>query len=599
MNKPVKTWVGAVIIIIISITVGAFIWIAQKNNQIKTPAETVNNNASEKKVVDLPNINCKDGWQEYSQNVLGVAFCYPIEWGDPKIDPIQNLTRLSGIASDFNDQNIAYSNSLDIKFEKNDKVNVRFFNDQFSGKSERGINEPYMYYESGATDDVVNLKNTGNICDYKIGYSYAYNNEMEINPNIFKTIYTDCRNGIKTILTQDREIGNYFTYDLRLLAFKKLSNGYFDNMLVSRDIDRANQIFEELSTLDEFFKGEKTTQVKDGAPTKTEEQFNQERKYFEDFVINVKIFKPVPKIKPVFQQILNEDKNITTIRKYYWLIDSGKFDEAYTMYADKNGTSREQFQERYRNVYMAEPFSFKALGNNRYEFHVKYQDHNTAKTEYRATMDVFNNTVKTIFLEEYKSDIVKFGNIAAYAARRGDKNYVFLNQNGKEVIIDQGIADYDQKYSNLGDVKSFGDIHFSPKGNFLLYRMYGWEWSIGYIYDIAKSKQITGTIATDLGAASDFGFTSDEKNFYMCSSAGMASGPGGKIYSVPGFGVKYDVLDNPKTKNFMNVDCPYDANDNSVMFGLSSYVDGDNVQEDKKLDLRYDLTTQKVSEVFQ
>jgi hypothetical protein len=605
MNTKIKTWIGTVIVIIIAITVGVFFWVAKKNIPTEAPGKIANNNIIESQVTESANLNCEDGWQEYKQDIIGLDFCYPAGWGEPKIDEIPNLTRLSKLAADFDSQNIAYSNSLDIKFENNKEVNLMVFNDQYDGKSDRDINEPSTYYASGVTDDIVNLKNTGNICDYKIGYSYAYNNEMKKNPDVLKTVYENCGNAVKTVLTQDKEffnfenIGTLYTYDLRLLAFKKLSNGYLDNMLISRDIDRVNQIHEELSTVSEFFTGKKTTQVKDGVPTNTEQQFDQERKEFEDFIGNIKIFKPIPKSQVEFRQIPNEDPSITTIRKYYWLISSGKLDEAYAMYADKAGTSREQFQDRYKNTYIAESFNFKILGNKRYEFHVKYQDHNAAETEYRVSMDISSGMVKTIFLEKYNSDVVKFGNMTAYSARRGNKNYVFLNQNDKEMIIDQGVADYDQKYSNLGDVKSFGDIHFSPKGKYLLYRMYGWEWSVGYIYDITKGKNITGTVATDLGAASDFGFTTDEKNFYMCSSAGMASGPGGKIYSVPGFEVKYNVLDDQKTKNFMNVDCPYNSTGNSLTFKLSSYADGDNVQEDKKLDIKYDLINQKASEIIQ
>lgn len=546
----------------------------------------------------IPELNCQNGWQEYHQDTMGIAFCYPIEWGTPSTDPIKNITRISNMKETFETQNIYYENALNIIFEKNNQVHIRLFNDQYSGKSQRDINEPHVYYESGTTDDVASLKNGGSICDYKIGYDYRYNPEMKT--DTLKTIYANCSNGVRTVLTQDKEffgfdnIGALYTYDLRLLFFKKLSNGYFDNVLVSHEVDTAHQIHEELGTLEEFFNGKKTTNVEKGIPTKTEDQFNQEKKEFEQFTKTIAAFKPVPKVQSEFNQIAGEDQDITTIRKYYWLIASGKLDEAYTMYADKAGISIDKFKERYGNAYSAEPFDFKNTGKNRHEFHVKYQDHNSSEMEFRVTMDVADNIVKTIFLEEYMTDVAKFGNITAYSARRGNKNYVFLNKDGKEIIVNQGDAQYDSEYKNISDVKYFSDPQFSPNGNYLVYTMSGWEWSVGYIYDIQKNKKISGTVADDLSGASIFDFAADENNFYMCSSAGMASGPGGKIYSVPEFKTEYDVLNDPRSKNFMSVDCLYDKNSSSIIFKLSDYSDGDNARSDKTLTLQYNLITKKV-----
>ncbi len=545
-----------------------------------------------------PELGCAQGWSEYRQDVLGIEFCYPEEWGTPTTNPVENITRISNMTETFNAQNTFYENALNVIFEKNDKVRLKIFNDQYNGMGQENTNAPYIYYESGSTDDVVLLKNGGSICDYRIGYNYRYNPEMR--SDVLSVIYSDCSNGIRTVLTEDEEffdfnnIGTLYTYDLRLLSFKKLANGYFDNVLVSRSVDRASQIKEELATIDDFFNGRKTTKVEGGVPAKTKEQFNQEQKEFEMFINSIVAFKPVPESKAEFKQIPNEDPNITTIRKYYWLIETGMIDNAYAMYEDKVTTSKEGFKKWYWNTLKAEPFDFKKIEGNTYEFYVRYQDHNSPEKKFRVTMEVSGDIIKTKFIEEYLSEVVAFSNMNSYAAKRGDKNYLILNKNGKEIIVDQGEADYNESYDNIGGVKYFHDPKFSPNGNYLTYSMTGWEWMVGYIYDIKNDKKIEGTAAADLGSTSQFDFTADEKNFYMCSSAGMASGPGGKIYSVPGFNVEYDVLTDPRNDKFMTVICSYDKNNNSILFSLGEYMERDSVQTDKTEKIEYDLGAKKV-----
>lgn len=41
VNQHIKTWVGTIIVIIIAITVGAFVWLSQKDKPIETNIGTV------------------------------------------------------------------------------------------------------------------------------------------------------------------------------------------------------------------------------------------------------------------------------------------------------------------------------------------------------------------------------------------------------------------------------------------------------------------------------------------------------------------------------------------------------------------------------
>lgn len=593
--------IAIVLIVLILIGTSVVFWIKGRNvypEKNRQPENSQNiaadGNVSKRSsgaLSEVLKLSCENGWQEYRQDTIGIAFCYPEGWGEPTNDSIKKITRLSDMEADFERLNTYYENKLDINFENNKQANVRLFNDKYSGKrKEQGINDPSIYYESGATDDVARLKINSNICDYQIGYDYKFTPEAHL--NTLKTIYIDCTDGIKTVLAQDKEIfeRTLFTYDLRLLSFKKINNGYFDNVLISYAINQADQIQEEIKTLDEFFNSKKTTQVENGVPTKTAEQFNQERKEFRKFIESMVTFRPVLKIAAEFRQVPEEDPNITTIRRYYWLIEAGKLDAAYAMYADKAGTSMEKFRERYRDVYSAEAFDVKSKGENRYEFHVRYQDHNSEETKFRVIMEVSGNIVRTIFLEEYASEVVKFGNMETYAARRGNKNYVFLKQNGKETIVDEGEAEYNKEYSNISEVKFFGTPEFSQSGNYLIYTMSGWEWSVTYIYDIENSKRVA-----EMPSPEKYGLITDEKYTYYCSSPGMLSG-GGRVISLPSGKVEYDIFDDKNNSNYMSIACDYAEGSDYVAFTLDEYGEGHKVVNSKK-EIRFNLKDKKVTEI--
>jgi len=513
-------------------------------------------------------IKCPDNWKEYKHDVIGIKFCYPEEWGEPTTSPIRNLTRLPKMEEEFETQNIYYENNLDIVFGKNSQIHINLFNDQYSGKSQRGIDEPYVYYESGATGDVANLKINGDICDYKIEYDYKYNSRMKA--NTFRTIYTDCSNEVKTVLTQDKQNFDFgrrilYTYNLRLLAFKKLSNNYFDNVLISRKIDGANQIHEELISLDEFFNKEKTTNVKEGIPTKNAKQFEQELKEFQQFIDSITAYDSPPKVQAEFEEISDENSSITIIRKYYWLLANGKLNEAYEMRSDRAKLAYETFQSWYKDIYHAKPYDFKKTNSNEYEFYVEYQDHNKPKKKFRVGMFVNENEIKTLFSDEILTEEISFGEYSAYAIKRGDKTYMILTENGKEIIIDEGDASYDSEYSNLGTVRFFHRPKFSPKGNYLIYSMSGWEWGVNYVYDVKnKTVKISGSL-------DEFNFTPDEKFLYACSSVGMATGAEGEVYSVPDFDIEFNALDNIEDYNYncLEVDCKYDKDSKSIIFILS------------------------------
>ena len=72
MNTKIKTWVGAVVIIIIVITIGAFVWVYEKNQPEIAPAQ-----------VDIvKNIDTAINWKTYTNSKYKFEFKYPNNWID-------------------------------------------------------------------------------------------------------------------------------------------------------------------------------------------------------------------------------------------------------------------------------------------------------------------------------------------------------------------------------------------------------------------------------------------------------------------------------------------------------------------------------------
>lgn len=544
--------------------------------------------------------SCPQDWTAFQHDVLGIRFCYPPEWGAPITDPFENLTDISNMEKTFADQNVFYDQTLSIFFKENKKIAIELFHDQYTGKSERNINEPHVYYASGVTDQVSRLRDGESICDYQIEYDYSYTPDTL--PDHLGTVESSCSNAVKTVLTKDTRVfdsditDTLFDYDLKALYFTKLSNTYFENALVSYTADHITQVRESVQNLDEYFTLRKNQRTAEIEPAISKEKFENERDEFQRFVRTIAPYRPISRLKSLFHSTQGEDANITTIRRYYWLLENNAFDEAYAMYADKTDITFEEYLTQYKAVYSAQPRDFKASLDGRYEFYVDYRDHNSPDQQFHVIMNVIDDRkIRTEFVEEISSEIERFDSMILYSARRGDKNVVVLKQGAKEFVIDQAEARYDEKYSNIATVRQFGQVRFSPRGNYVLYGATGWEWYSNYIYDIGRGQLIT-PIKPDSGwsDAHTLNFTPDEKYLYFCSSAGLSSGVGGSVYSVPRFLAEYDVLNGVENINFVSVNCSYDSGAQVVEFELKDFSDQSDAQQEKKVKIRYNLTTKAV-----
>lgn len=515
------------------------------------PLNLVSNNSSN---------NCPQNWKNYRQDTLGVEFCYPAEWGKPKTDPIANLTKLDGAVDKFSKDTLnTYSNSIFINFANatTPAPQLRFFNEKYQGEFYPNSNaEPY-----GPTDSIAKIKSTGNICDYKTDFHSAY-------PNTLTEIWNNCASGIKTSLVENMEVFSpdfsptLFSYSLKSFTFKKIQNGYFNNLLISSQFEYLSQNKERLTTFNQFFNASKNSSIQRDKPMITQAQFEEQRKQFIQFVKSIKTFKPVQANVVAFQPVAGESQDLTTIRQYYYNLANHQLQSAFNMHAESLDFAK--FQDQYKNVIKASPRDFVNIGNGQYEFYVDYQENNTKPTVYHVILQVSKDKIKTVLSEEITTEIVKSGIYSSFTKSVDNKNYMVLMENGREIILDQGEV-YNEQTDNIGQLASFGGQKFSPNGKYLYYVKYGWESAASRVYDLQNKKQIV-----EMGGAATYGFTDNENYFYACSDPGMGSGDGAVI-SLSDGKIVYDLLKDTRISDYGAYGCSYQPGDSFITFKLSNY----------------------------
>lgn len=511
------------------------------------------------------------GWGQYEHDVLGIKFQYPEKWGKPYTEPSRYITDLNTVVKEYENEDNTYYNSVYIRFPLENTPIIHFFNENYGGNRYYNA-EAYKY---GYIDNIPELKKTNNICNYKIAFDYtpAWSGTMN-------EIYTDCADGVKTYLVRNIEQFNKpkYSYWLRHNAFKKAQNSYFDNILIDYYVASLWQIDRDSISLPDFLR-----------ETKADVPYEDNKKDFIRFVKSIDNFRPVPRRETAFDMRPNEDPNIITIRRYYFLVTTGKLREAYEMYIAKKVTFA-LFQQWYKDTLSANPYQFKKIADTRYSFYVDLQDNNQPVERYRVVMEVKDDRVNTLSAEKLIGEEAKFGNLSAFVKQRQGRNFVVLQQNGKEYIIDQAGDD------PIKDIESlrFYDPEFSPRGNYLTYTAVGWEWLLGRVYDIKNQKT-----RIHLGSPSLFTFTPDEKNLITCADNHFIGDRYGIVYSLPEFKVEYDVLDDPENSKYFTLDCKYDKDQSVIRYSLSELWDEatQKMDESKKKIIEFSLVDRRIKVV--
>lgn len=487
---------------------------AQKVNTSPIPVEQPKliNNLSDPKIDS--NTTIPKNWKEYRNNLLGISFKYPPEWGNVQIEPYRNLTHLK----EFKDQLIK-------DYPESDQViNVRFQNStvfislKFVGNEYLGDKYPNSKVDDfGYIDNFSQLQKSGNICDYHFSFGPSENFSGNLSE-----IYNTCVDGIKTVVTADNILASQnYTFKSEQFFFKKLNNGYFDNLLIRYFIESDHSL-NNIADQDKLFPQEKL----------------KDMSLFRKFVSTIQSFTPVTTNNIIPKIDSSDSQDIKTIKQYYSLLVNQKLTEAFAIHQNPK-FSFEDFTSWYNQIFGANVYNIKQISSNTYRFDVDLSEKNQPVLKYRITTEVNNNKINNLSSEQILSNEVKFGDYIAYSRLKSNKNEIVLIKNGEEKVIDSGDNDYENNFSTT---VSFYEPSFSPLGNYLIYSSSGWEWLSVNLYDITKQQKIS----IDLDYADIF-FSQDEKYLLSCTSTSIGSGVSAKIYSSPDFGVKRDfqsIIDN-------------------------------------------------------
>ncbi len=524
-------------------------------------------------------------WQAYRNEILGIDFLYPKEWGYPTIDPNNHITDLRLFAAgSTQDQDNLYYGSLTITFLKNPDIEIRMYDDRQPGEN----------YANYGWTDFTRLKATQNICDYTI----SIDSSRFVGKSL-KEIYSECRGAIKHYITRETEYfspdqyfgsekgeGYLYSYDLVQAAFLKTRNGYYDNVLIKYTPNSFSQIKEAGIGIDDFFN-------KDFHQEKQEKQISKDLylNKSQDFVNFVNSFQSIAlqkKVSEPFTITPGEEQNITLIRRYYYALDQGDLNGAYALLG--KAPKRPEFDSSYAKVYKSEPRDFKRLKDGSYQFLLDFQIQNGEPELYRDTFTVIDGKINPVSSEKITSPFVYSEDIYAFAKEADKKNYVIVFDGGKEIVAEQAQADSmsDKPTGNT----FFRNVRLSPKSSYLLYDRLGWEYFDVALYDIKNKKPVK----LDMPYAKAE-FTPDEKYFFTCGASDFGGTFVGEVYSVPDF-KSLNVLAGVK-ENYHQIDCSYDAGNNKIMFRMSVVWDDTkgNFDNNKQETVIFDTQNGKIREI--
>jgi len=268
----------------------------------------------------------------------------------------------------------------------------------------------------------------------------------------------------------------------------------------------------------------------------------------------------VPEVKK-----LTQDQEIALVEEYYDLLEDGKLEDAYAMKFEPK-ESFKKFEGWYGNVISTNPHDFTKTGDSRYQFSVELNEEGGVEGRYQVVMEIIEGKLlKTISSKEtYSSsnleEKVYNSELKAYVKAFGeDSQKIYLVRNGVEVLVD---SMFDEEFVSMEL------LNFSSSGRYLIYRViYGYEGNFLSVYDTITLKEVHEAFA-----ASDYGFTKDEKYFYECQGTGMMAGYI-EIFNVPSFSFKEDLTPG-LSSGLMVGGCSNDAGSNLLkytLFGNGSY----------------------------
>lgn len=505
----------------------------------------------------ISNINTqelKPGWEMYRNNVLGLEFAYPKEWGEPYTSP-DHITDLSSLMKDVYEDS---SHFIEIHFKNFPySVYLTLFDDVVPG-DKRGLNGQIVnwgFYK----DNIATLRQTGNICDYHI--SYNHNNWTQIDTELNDT----CQNGIKKSFIEHSEYFSWndpktlYSYDLSYYAFAKAGNPLFKNVLVRYYAKRISQNKSQL-TYEQFLSE---------SPGPYDFK-NIDDSDFITFAKSIRAVEPSEHMKSEMEVSREDTEGERLFISYHNAWANNDFQTAYS-YLLNPKESYEQYVSNQKNVYDRAVKEINQLPDNRIEVFVDVQLQNKEPENYREVYEIKNNKLENKSTDSIQGQVSKVGNMRTYASERGEDSIVVLQADGEEKIVDSTQEPKDDSNAGL----RFYGAYFSPSGNYILYGIVFYEGGSSNVYDVRADKIYPGM--------TEGKFNKDETLYYTCVFSEAYGPTEATIYRVPGFTVVTDLLKaHPNLSKYWNYKCSNDEKTNTITFEFSGSYDGNTVSTSTK-----------------
>lgn len=437
-------------------------------------------------------------WKTYRNDVIGLAFKYPSGWAGVNIS-LEDLTDLHAMTEQLKSGDFEPGrdrHSFKINFQEGGPSMLIFDND-YAGTAYVHSDAPN---QPTPRDNIKELLNSGNICDYRVK-SFLSDRDRER--------YFWCSNGNNTILTEaDDRSENFAKFEVYLYGYKHLQNDSFPNLFVDGLIENTTTPYD--NTPDYYVYNNQGSDV-------VADRYSTLAK----FVSTIETFTPKPKkYESQSTSTVTGRDDVSILRRYYYSLASANFKIAYSMLL-KPATSSSAYAKRNEYLFKADPKTFRLKSDGSYGFFVQTQKHNSQPENYVVNAKVIKGKIKIISEYLLFSEPAVKGNLAAYGYIKNQHDLLLLETKGKTIYVENHEDPTDNEVGQL----RFINLDFSTSSRYLTYITSGWEWANGNVYDIK-----TGTTTLKGFGINKYGFTPDEKYFYACSMAGMASMPEVKIY---------------------------------------------------------------------
>ena len=555
--------------------VSVLVWIKSKGKISNLVSEKIFFNENKNQKGNILNL------VHFRNEILGLEFDYPEDWGEIITSPIENVTNLAKInqgSPDEDNQN-EDSHIITLIFSRNTDTKIQLINDSYPGTFYPN-GGAYIY---GPMDNFKKLIKSNNICDYKINFNkgiyYAYE------------IYNLCKKGIKeSVIIEGQNNSNNENYHLKRWGYKRLKNGYFDNMVLLNNVAfaQSNKLSQKMTVEEIKLKNEID-----------ETKFQEDLKDLILLMSSVRTFQPSKPTTIIFENILNEDPNITIIRKYYHYLAVKELPMAYDMHQNIK-ISFDEFTKWYGQIFNSTVYNVKQTKLNTYNFDVDLDENNQVPKKYRIVMEVNNNKINTLSSEQIISKEIRFEKLLAYSRLKSDHNEMVLVDNDKETVVERADNDFINK---IGTTARFYNPRFSPLGNYLLYDTGWWEGMYSNIYDIKNKKNL---IDPNRDSAYIYEISSNEEFLVNCGDSDFDGTLRASIYSFPDFNIKYDFIAESSynksrecslkngEKQSWGCDTFWCSLKNDIVeFSINSYPNID-PKDTREVFVKYDLNQEKI-----